>query len=96
MQRKPPATTEDDDSIPQVWELREPTLACWRKHRDRLMHSEAPGHRPSVWWRYDKGMEPPSSDEESALSGTWANCKAPSFRGRRLVAYGLRGRSRHG
>lgn len=67
MERKPPPTAEDDDSIPQPWEDREPTLACWRKHRDRLMRSEAPGRRPSVWWRYDKGMEPPPCDEESAL-----------------------------
>ena len=29
MERKPPPTAEDDDSIPQPWEDREPTLACW-------------------------------------------------------------------
>ena len=67
MERKPPATAEDDDSIPHVWEDREPTLACWEKHRERLMRSAGPGRRPSVWWRYDQGREPPSRDEEGAL-----------------------------
>jgi hypothetical protein len=59
MERITDATSEEDTSIPKLWEDRQINKAGWKKHKAMLLSRCSPGYRPSGFWIYEKHMEPP-------------------------------------
>ena len=58
--------TIENSDLPKPWEDRNLTRAGWERHKDILMGGAATGYgwRPDPWWLYEKGMEPPPSQEQ--------------------------------